>query len=390
MASLVTPRVGFAALGGLCAGLGAGHLALQGGGVGALLESSLIVGLSGFVFYTVYDLPGWGISPSGRWRAVRIAALTALSFAALAGVVWLIWLLEHHAFKLSFLISFAASLGAAVGSRAGPYAVKADEKLAEAQELATLLSINDRVLRHNIRNELSIALGYLDRIEDVEDDAEVADRAAIVRTHLEELVETSERTRRIASIWRTESLQSFDLVAVVEERVAEVSAEFPGVTVRTELPDSQVVRAHPSLPLALEEALRNAIEHNDDDVTVAVRVGRDGGATTLSIADTGRGIPQIERQTLRNDEETPLEHTEGLGLWLIYWTVTRAGGTVDFADNEPRGTVVGIRLPDRPETSASTGGVPEDFAPEEWADSTRSGAESGDAGSAESWPDEAA
>lgn len=354
----LTPRVGFAALGGLCAALGVGHLAIQGGGVGTLLESALIFGLSGFVFYTVYDLPDWGISASGRRRAVRIAALTALSFASLAGVVWLIWLLEHHAFKLSFLISFATSLGAAVGSRAGPYAVKADEQLAEAQELTTLLSINDRVLRHNIRNELSVALGYLDGIEDVDDDAEVAERVAIVREHLEELVETSERTRRIASIWRTEALQSFDLVALVEERVADLSAEAPGVTVETELPDRCVVRAHPSLPLAVEEVLRNAIEHNDDDVTIAVRVRRDDDATTLVIADDGQGIPAIERETLRNAEETPLEHTEGLGLWLIYWTVTRAGGTVEFGENDPHGTVVRIRLPDRPGpddwTSAAT------------------------------------
>ncbi|ELZ34705.1 sensor histidine kinase [Halorubrum distributum] len=376
----LTPRVGFAALGVLSAGLGAGHLALQGSGVGSLLESALIVGLSGFVFYTVYDLPDWGISVSGRWRAVRIAALTALSFAALAGVVWLIWLLEHHAFKLSFLISFAASLGAAVGSRAGPYAVKADEQLAEAQELATLLSINDRVLRHNIRNELSVGLGYLDGIEDVEDDAEVAERAAIARTHLEALVETSERTRRIASIWRTESRQSFDLVAVVEERVAELTAEAPGVAVRTELPDRCLVRAHPSLPLAIEEALRNAIEHNDDDVTVTVRVDRDDDATTLSIADTGRGIPEIERETLRNAEETPLEHTEGLGLWLIYWTVTRAGGTVEFAENDPHGTVVRIRLPDHLESDGSIGPVPEAVGlgdraerPSGWSDSDFAG-----------------
>lgn len=363
MGSLVTPRVGFAALGALCAGVGAGHLALQGGGVGTLLESTLMFGLSGFVFYTVYDLPEWGISPAGRWRALRIAALTALSFAALAGGVWLIWLLEHHAFKLSFLLSFAASLGAAVGSRGGPYAVKADEQLAEAQELATLLSINDRVLRHNIRNELSVALGYLDGIEDVEDDAEVADRAAIVREHLEDLVETSERTRRIASIWRTKTLQSFDLVALVEGQVGQLTAEMPGAAVRTELPDSCVVRAHPSLPLAFEEALRNAIEHNDDDVTVTVRVRRDGDGTTLTIADTGRGIPETERETLRNAEETPLEHTEGLGLWLIYWTVTRAGGTVEFAGNDPQGTVVRIRLPDRPEAAGSTEAVSEPTGP---------------------------
>jgi hypothetical protein len=167
--------------------------------LGEVLETALILSLSGVAFYTACDLSQWGLSESGRWRAVRISALAALSFAALAGIVWLI---DHHAFKLSFLLSFAASLGAAVGSRASLYAVKSGEKLTEAQELATLLSINDRVLRHNIRNELSVGLGYLDGIEETEDREEIAERVGIVRDHLTDLVETSERTRRIASIWR--------------------------------------------------------------------------------------------------------------------------------------------------------------------------------------------
>ncbi|GAA0722193.1 signal transduction histidine kinase [Halorubrum trapanicum] len=374
MASLVSPRTGFVALGGICAGLGARHLAFNGGGAGVLLEFGLIVGLSGVAFYTAYDLPRWEVSPSGRWRAVRIGVGTAATFAALAVVVWLIWLLEQQPFKLSFLLSFAASLGAAVGSRAGLYAVKADEQLIEAQELATLLSINDRVLRHNIRNELSVALGHLDGIEDAADRSEIGDRARIARSHLEELVETSERTRRIASIWRTETLQSFDIVTVVEARVGQLTAEAPGVTVRTELPDSCIVRTHPSLPLAFEEALRNAIEHNDDDLTITVRVRRDEDATTLVIEDTGRGIPQIERRTLQNAEETALEHTEGLGMWLIYWTVTRAGGTVEFAENDPRGTVVQIRLPHRPGSPRSVGGKPRGPEPKQWqSDAPRSG-----------------
>ncbi|ELZ61400.1 MULTISPECIES: sensor histidine kinase [Halorubrum] len=355
MVQRVPPRYGFAALGGCCFGVTARHLVFGSRNLGTALEFGLIFALSGVVFYTVHDLPRWEISRSGQWRAVRIGVGTALGFAALAGVVWLIWLLGHHAFKLSFLLSFAASLGAAVGSRAGLYVVKADERLTEAQDLTTLLSINDRVLRHNIRNELAVALGHLEGIEDAADGETIAERARIARTHLEELVETSERTRRIAAIWRTETLQSIDLVAVVEARIARVTAESSGVAIHTELPEDCVVRTHPSLPLAVEEALRNAIEHNDDDVAITVRVRRDGDATELVIEDTGRGIPRIERQTLRNAEETPLEHTEGLGLWLIYWTVARAGGTVEFAENDPRGTVVRIRLPDDPEATRSVG-----------------------------------
>ncbi|WP_080505534.1 sensor histidine kinase [Halorubrum saccharovorum] len=368
------PRNGFAALGVLCAGLGGQHLLLEGEVVGTVLEAALVFCLSGIVFYTVYDLPRWDVSLAGQRRALRISVGTAVSFVALAGVVWLIWLLEHHAFELSFLISFATSLGSAVGSRGSLYAVQADEQLTEAKELAALLSINDRVLRHNIRNELAIALGHLEEIEDAgarfEDAREgieppgatsgnaaetpdISERTRIVRDHLEGLVETSDRTRRIVSIWRTEGLETFDLVDAVDEEVADLLTEAPDATVRTDLPDSCLVRTHPAFSLALREALRNAVEHNPSDVEITVDVRRrDDGTTGVVIADTGRGIPQSERNALENAAETPLEHTEGLGLWLIYWAVTRSGGAVEFADNDPRGTIVRITLPARAESPA--------------------------------------
>ena len=358
----VPPKYGFAALAGCCFGLGALHLAHAGPPVGIALESALILGLSGVVFYTAHDLPQWGISRSGQWRAVRIGVGTALGFAALAAVVWLVWLVGHHAFKLAFLLSFAASLGAAIGSRGSLYAVKADEQLTEAQELATLLSINDRVLRHDIRNELSVALGYLTEIEDANESPETRAQVATIRDHLESLLETSDRTRRLASIWRTDARCSVDLVAVVEEEVTQLTADAPDATIHTELPERCVVRTHPSVPVAFEEALRNAVEHNED-VTVTVRVWRDDGVH-LVVADDGRGIPRVERRTLRNAEETPLEHTEGIGLWLIYWATTRAGGTVEFAENEPRGTAVRIRLPDRPGSDESEDVGPGDFEPD--------------------------
>jgi len=42
---------------------------------------------------------------------------------------------------------------------------------------------------------------------------------------------------------------------------------------------------------------------------------------------------------------TSLEHGSGPGLWLVEWGVARLDGTVAFAANEPRGTVVILRLP---------------------------------------------
>ncbi|TKX76711.1 sensor histidine kinase, partial [Halorubrum sp. SD626R] len=247
----------------------------------------------------------------------------------------------HHAFKLPFLLSFAASLGAAVGSRGSLYAVKADEQLTEAQELATLLSINDRVLRHNIRNELSVALGYLTEIEAADDSPETRAQVATIRDHLESLLDTSERTRRLASIWQTDARCSVDLVTVVEEEVAQLTAEAPDATIRTELPERCVVRTHPSVRVAFEEALRNAVEHNDD-VTVTVRVWRDD-AVHLVVADDGRGF-DIDPEAATEYGRSSTPDGTGFGLAIVREIAAAHGWELSVDDRD------GARFEFRPES----------------------------------------
>ena len=43
--------------------------------------------------------------------------------------------------------------------------------------------------------------------------------------------------------------------------------------------------------------------------------------------------------------ERPLRHGQGIGLWLVNWVVTEAGGRVSVEDREPTGTVVEAALP---------------------------------------------
>lgn len=342
----VRPQHGFLTLGVVCTSLGVQHLLLEGEGLGTAIEAFIILSIAGVVFYTASELPNRDISGPGRWQALKLSAGTAGAFAALAAAVWVTWWVEGQPAELSFLLSFAFTLGALVGARGGLYSVEAEERLAEAEELTKLLSINQRVLRHNIRNELSIALGYLDALERSEDTAAVAENVRVVRDHLQKLLETSDRTRRIISIWQTETDREFDLVGLVEELVADVTEEHPTATVSTALPEACRIRAHPALPLALEEALVNAIRHNTADVEVTVAVERAAdGTVQVRVTDTGGGIPRSEREILSGAEETPLEHTEGVGLWLIYWVLKRSGGTVEIAGNEAEGTTVRIELP---------------------------------------------
>jgi sensor histidine kinase regulating citrate/malate metabolism len=66
----------------------------------------------------------------------------------------------------------------------------------------------------------------------------------------------------------------------------------------------------------------------------------------ISVADNGPGIPELERHVIESGTETPLNHSLGVGFWLMEWVATALGGEFTIADNEPRGSVVTFRLPD--------------------------------------------
>ncbi|MDX1746566.1 MAG: ATP-binding protein [Halobacteriales archaeon] len=64
----------------------------------------------------------------------------------------------------------------------------------------------------------------------------------------------------------------------------------------------------------------------------------------VRVADDGPGIPEPDRKVLVGTD-TGLENASGLGLWLVNWIVSESGGEVHYEPNEPRGSVVVIRLP---------------------------------------------
>jgi len=209
------------------------------------------------------------------------------------------------------------------------------------------LSVLDRVLRHNVRNKMSIVMGHAGDIIDAANE-EIADRAAAIEEAATELLELSESAREFESVFADDARRTVavDVVGAVEDGAEELRLEHPTATVRTDLPETAAARGHETFELAVNELLENAIVHNDRaEPSVEVAVDADEDAVELRVADDGPGLDGTDRDALRRGAETPLEHTQGLGLWLVRWAVEVADGTIEIGDNDPRGTVITVRLP---------------------------------------------
>jgi sensor histidine kinase regulating citrate/malate metabolism len=51
----------------------------------------------------------------------------------------------------------------------------------------------------------------------------------------------------------------------------------------------------------------------------------------------------MEVETLRAGDETPLQHGQGIGLWIVYWCVRNLRGSIDFEYDD--GNVLTVTLP---------------------------------------------
>lgn len=211
-------------------------------------------------------------------------------------------------------------------------------------------AVLNRVLRHNLRNGLNVILGHAQRLADAES-PEAAASAEIIQSTAADLHATTSYVGDLWDILETPRISQHrqDVVTLVRETVGPLAADYPGVAFDCDLPDEQCVVAAPKLSVALDHVVRNAVEHNDsDEPRVEISVGEpDSGDeyVEVTVADNGPGIPEQEREVLLEGEETPLEHSSGVGLWLLNWIITRSGGRVVFHENEPRGSRVTLSLP---------------------------------------------
>ena len=235
-----------------------------------------------------------------------------------------------------------------LGERTDEVVVTATD-VTESRRYEQRLQVLNRVLRHDLKNDVNVIGGYADLLRDhVDEDGlqhlDVIDRKVRTLTHL------SDQARQIDVALHSDSQRAeIDLAVLLPELCDALETSFPVAEVSVSTPNTAVVSADALLESALRNVLENAVVHNDSDTpTVEVTVDEVGDRYRV-VVDNGPGVPPRERRVFTERRETPLEHASGLGLWLVHWIVTESGGdlAIDGLDAEhgDRGTRVEIRLP---------------------------------------------
>ncbi len=214
-----------------------------------------------------------------------------------------------------------------------------------------LLRVLNRLLRHNIRNDLSVIRGYVETLRERSTEEGTAAYADHIDAAAENLLTTSEKAKQMVDLilHPTGETNPLEIGAVAETVSERLRARYPeaSITVATEEP--VVVECNERIETALEQLIENGIEHNcSSSPRVTVRVFEHAGEAHVEIADNGPGIAADEWSMIDEevrDEPSQLRHGNGIGLLLARRIVNAFSGTLRYAKGDNGGSIVTVRLP---------------------------------------------
>jgi signal transduction histidine kinase len=201
------------------------------------------------------------------------------------------------------------------------------------------LAVLNRVLRHNLRNEVDVLKSHAEMLD--EDDEEIAP----ILESADAIGALGQQARRIDQyISGSPDHTTVDLNETVQSVLDTVGADDTTVDISVDIPSTATLVTNRSAVIgAVESALDNAVRYADSTVSVTAE-SRPGGFC-LRVTDDGPGIPDWELESLDAGTESPLQHTTGLGLWQLKWAVRALNGDLSFDTAD--GTTVEIFVPDR-------------------------------------------
>lgn len=212
----------------------------------------------------------------------------------------------------------------------------------DLQRKSQKLTLINRIVRHDINNDLQLQMAWADHLEDHVDDEGLE--------YVERINETSDHIAELTSIARdfvesleddTEiSLKPTDVSRVLESEIEKKRATFDDAEiVAGELPRVKV-RANELLSSVFGNLLNNAVRHNDsNEPEVHVTVEATDTDVVVRVADNGPGVPDDRKEEIFGKGSMgPESPGTGVGLYLVYTLVDQYGGRIWVEDRAAQST----------------------------------------------------
>jgi PAS domain S-box-containing protein len=217
------------------------------------------------------------------------------------------------------------------------------------EETTEELEALNRVVRHDIRNDMNILLAWTQMLEDHVDD-EGQEYLKKILASGNTIVELTEVARDFVESLTSETeteVKPTALKPILETEIALRRESHPQAEIigPNTIPDVEVW-ANELLGSLFRNILNNAIQHNhSDQPVVQITCEESEKEVIVSVADNGPGIPDEQKKSIFGKGEKGVDSPgTGIGLYLVQTLIDQYDGRVQVEDNDPTGTIFNIRL----------------------------------------------
>lgn len=196
------------------------------------------------------------------------------------------------------------------------------------------LSVLNEMVRHDIRNDLQVALASMELLEAGDGDDEQV-TAAI--ESINQAIGLTNVARDVADVMleMDDSHHPVEIRPILQDELENAREAVPEatMTVAGTIPAVRV-QANELLGSVFRNLFTNALTHTDTaDPTVRVSVTERDDEVTVIVADNGPGVPESARDKLFERGWTdPESRGTGMGLYIVSRLVESYGGTVELAE----------------------------------------------------------
>jgi signal transduction histidine kinase len=230
------------------------------------------------------------------------------------------------------------------------YAIQRGRQQEELQRRNAELALLNQVVRHDIRNDVAVILGWGDSMKDhVDETGEVyLDRVLSAGEHITNITETVGDFLDVLEGNSEPELRPINLESVLTDEIEKARSAYDEATITlTGHIDSEFqVAATELLSSVFRNLLNNAVAHNDKNTPeITVHIEATEETVSIRIADNGPGIPDSQKDEIFGRGEMGLESSgSGIGLYLVDTLVEMYDGEIVLEDNDPDGCVFIVEL----------------------------------------------
>ena len=234
---------------------------------------------------------------------------------------------------------------------------------AEANRQRERLDVLNRVLRHDIRNDMNTIVAWGEMLEDevTPEGRDKLDRILRAGRHVVELTNVARDLSEIIHGDESPNRTPISLRRILTEELEKRREAFPDAEITmSDPPDPDTrVLANELLSSVFRNLVNNAVQHNYvARPRVWIFVEETDESVRVAVADNGPGVPDDMKATLFGEGQKGLESGgTGIGLFLVQRLVESYGGDVwiedrtaedrfgDADETAPTGAVFVVELP---------------------------------------------